>query len=209
MDAQSAGEWCTKQNKKYVCGVMRGHNALLFSSAFMGTRYEINSSPLLFPTTDHVNHPQDEFLPMNTCEDEKSNQLKSKEALLALLSGLEQGSAPLACILGGWCVSEALKGLGVSPGTMHDKLQLLNSPPLPLNPSPLHSSFSKRLSGMTVAVVGSGAIGCEALRLLGEIGVGKVFILDPDVVERSNLNRQVLFRYAPLLSPPPLHCQYI
>lgn len=43
-------------------------------------------------------------------------------------------------------------------------------------------------------MVGSGAIGCELLKNLALMGVGLVTITDNDVIEKSNLNRQFLFR---------------
>jgi ubiquitin-activating enzyme E1 len=43
-------------------------------------------------------------------------------------------------------------------------------------------------------LVGSGAIGCEHLKNLAYMGVGRVTVTDPDSIEKSNLNRQFLFR---------------
>lgn len=50
------------------------------------------------------------------------------------------------------------------------------------------------LKDATVVVVGMGALGNEAARLLAMIGVGRLLICDPDVVEVSNLSRTALFR---------------
>lgn len=46
--------------------------------------------------------------------------------------------------------------------------------------------------------VGAGAIGCELLKNFAMMGLGaeegEIYITDMDVIERSNLNRQFLFR---------------
>ena len=48
------------------------------------------------------------------------------------------------------------------------------------------------LRAARVAVVGSGALGCAILDQLARAGVGSLRIIDPDVPEMSNLQRQVL-----------------
>jgi molybdopterin/thiamine biosynthesis adenylyltransferase len=49
------------------------------------------------------------------------------------------------------------------------------------------------LRGARVVVVGIGGVGCTAAQTLVVSGVGHVHCVEPDVVELSNLNRQVLF----------------
>lgn len=50
------------------------------------------------------------------------------------------------------------------------------------------------ISESTVLVAGVGALGCEISKDLALIGVGKLVLVDMDIVEVSNLNRQLLFR---------------
>jgi len=51
-----------------------------------------------------------------------------------------------------------------------------------------------RLRAARVTILGVGAIGTATAASLAAAGVGHLRILDPDRVERSNLNRQILYR---------------
>jgi adenylyltransferase/sulfurtransferase len=50
------------------------------------------------------------------------------------------------------------------------------------------------LKNASILVVGAGGLGCGALPFLAAAGVGSLMILDADVIELSNLARQVLYR---------------
>lgn len=50
-----------------------------------------------------------------------------------------------------------------------------------------------KLSESTVMVIGVGAIGCEVAKNLALMGIGRLIMVDNDVVEISNLSRQMLF----------------
>ena len=52
----------------------------------------------------------------------------------------------------------------------------------------------QRLKGATVMVVGAGAIGNELIKNLALLGIGRLLIVDMDVIEQTNLTRSVLFR---------------
>jgi adenylyltransferase/sulfurtransferase len=49
------------------------------------------------------------------------------------------------------------------------------------------------IAASTVSVVGAGGLGSPALRLLTAIGFGKIRIIDRDVVELSNIQRQTIY----------------
>ncbi|MBW3660900.1 MAG: ThiF family adenylyltransferase [Gemmatimonadetes bacterium] len=51
----------------------------------------------------------------------------------------------------------------------------------------------RRLAGSRAVVVGCGALGSFQAQLLARAGVGRLTVVDRDFVERSNLQRQVLF----------------
>ena len=51
----------------------------------------------------------------------------------------------------------------------------------------------KKIKNARVLVVGSGGLGCPILMYLTGAGIGKIGIMDPDIVTLSNLQRQILF----------------
>ena len=50
-----------------------------------------------------------------------------------------------------------------------------------------------KLKASHIAIIGAGGIGCPAITYLAAAGIGKLTIIDHDVVELSNLQRQPLF----------------
>jgi len=51
----------------------------------------------------------------------------------------------------------------------------------------------KKLHGATVAIFGLGGVGGTAFEALLRAGVGTIYAIDRDVVDESNLNRQILY----------------
>jgi adenylyltransferase/sulfurtransferase len=49
-----------------------------------------------------------------------------------------------------------------------------------------------KLQQSSIVVVGAGGLGCPALQYLAAAGVGHIAIIDDDIVESSNLQRQIL-----------------
>jgi molybdopterin/thiamine biosynthesis adenylyltransferase len=59
----------------------------------------------------------------------------------------------------------------------------------------------KLVKNSRVLIVGVGGLGCEIAKNLAMLGVGHLDLIDLDIIEHSNLNRQVLFTGAKLGEP--------
>ena len=52
----------------------------------------------------------------------------------------------------------------------------------------------RKLKGASIAIVGAGGIGSAVIPALAGAGIGRLTIIDDDVVDRTNLQRQPIFR---------------
>ena len=51
----------------------------------------------------------------------------------------------------------------------------------------------EKLKLANILIIGSGGIGCTTAELLARAGVGKITLIDADIIEMSNLQRQIAF----------------
>lgn len=149
---------------------------------------------------------------------EEGEKVELDEKLLKELSYQARGDlAPMAAFFGGLAAQEVLKSVS---GKFHPIVQWLYFDSLESLPNsvkrseelckPLNSrydgqiavfgqEFQQKLANINEFLVGAGAIGCEMLKNWAMIGLatgskGKISVADMDQIEKSNLNRQFLFR---------------
>ncbi|KAL8633806.1 hypothetical protein Q9189_000542 [Teloschistes chrysophthalmus] len=149
---------------------------------------------------------------------EGEDKVEVGEKLIRELSYQAQGDlSPMAAFFGGLAAQEVLKSVS---GKFHPIVQWLYFDSLESLPSSIKRSeelckptgsrydgqiavfgteFQEKLGNVNQFLVGAGAIGCEMLKNWALIGLaagpkGKINVADMDQIEKSNLNRQFLFR---------------
>ena len=149
---------------------------------------------------------------------EGEDKIELDEKLLRELSYQARGDlAPMAAFFGGLAAQEVLKSVS---GKFHPIVQWLYFDSLESLPTSTKRSeelckptgsrydgqiavfgkeFQDKIANINEFLVGAGAIGCEMLKNWAMIGLstgpkGKITITDMDQIEKSNLNRQFLFR---------------
>jgi molybdopterin/thiamine biosynthesis adenylyltransferase/rhodanese-related sulfurtransferase len=59
----------------------------------------------------------------------------------------------------------------------------------------------EKLKGARVLMIGAGGLGCPVLQYLAAVGVGQIGIVDDDIVDLTNLQRQILYSTADVGKP--------
>lgn len=149
---------------------------------------------------------------------EGEEKVELDEKIITELSYQAQGDlSPVAAFFGGMAAQEVLKAVS---GKFHPIVQFLYFDSLESLPaatkrseqecSPINSrydgqiavlgrEYQEKLGNVKQFLVGAGAIGCEMLKNWALMGLGagpkgKITVTDNDQIEKSNLNRQFLFR---------------
>lgn len=135
--------------------------------------------------------------------------------------------APMCAVIGGMVAQEVLKACSSKFGPIKQHFMFDSLESLPVDLSPVEADFApegsrydsqiavfgrgfqSKLEASRGFIVGSGAIGCEMVKLYALMGVsaaptGLLTLTDMDNIEKSNLNRQFLFRPADVGKPKSL-----
>ncbi|KAL1957404.1 hypothetical protein VTO42DRAFT_6084 [Malbranchea cinnamomea] len=172
----------------------------------------------MFPRPHNEADAEELFKLVQKLASEREEEIELDEKLIKELSYQAQGDlSPMAAFFGGLAAQEVLKAVS---GKFHPIVQWLYFDSLESLPESVERSeelcapqntrydgqiavfgkdFQEKLSNVTQFLVGAGAIGCEMLKNWAMIGLatgprGQITVTDMDQIEKSNLNRQFLFR---------------
>ncbi|KAH7312439.1 hypothetical protein B0I35DRAFT_436998 [Stachybotrys elegans] len=147
-------------------------------------------------------------------------EIEIDEKLIKELSYQATGDLnPMAALFGGIAAQEVLKAVSgkfqpINQWMYFDSLESLPTKfkRTPKTCKPIGSrydgqiavfgtEYQNKIANLKQFLVGAGAIGCEMLKNWAMIGLGtgpegKIYVTDMDSIEKSNLNRQFLFRAA-------------
>lgn len=158
------------------------------------------------------------ILAQNSLKSQKNDKNDEKSLFIALARCSSAVLAPMASAIGGIAAQEVIKSVSgkFSPIMQHLLFDAAECCP-PLNEmtdlaqfAPLNTRYDdtvavfginilEKLKKLKLFLVGAGAIGCEVLKNWAMMGVacgegGGINVTDMDSIEKSNLNRQFLFR---------------
>ncbi|KAG8089307.1 hypothetical protein GUJ93_ZPchr0011g27904 [Zizania palustris] len=167
-------------------------------------------------STDDVHRLIDFAVSINETLGDRKLEEHDNKLLHHFASGSRAVLNPMAAMFGGVVGQEVVKACS---GKFHPLYQFFyfdsveSLPVEPLEPNELKpensrydaqisvfgSKLQKKLEQAKIFMVGSGALGCEFLKNLALMGIscsqnGKLTVTDDDVIEKSNLSRQFLFR---------------
>uniref|UniRef100_A0A8D8LVH5 E1 ubiquitin-activating enzyme n=1 Tax=Cacopsylla melanoneura TaxID=428564 RepID=A0A8D8LVH5_9HEMI len=156
----------------------------------------------------------DKFIAL--AKESKLNPGELDEKLLQLFAKISSGNCnPINCVIGGIVAQEVMKACS---GKFHPIFQwlyfdavecidediaetdaIVNGSRYEGQVAIFGKNFQETLGKLKYFVVGAGAIGCELLKNFAMMGVGagpggQIYVTDMDLIEKSNLNRQFLFR---------------
>jgi ubiquitin-activating enzyme E1 len=171
-----------------------------------------------FPRPHNDSDAQEVIKIANELASSQEEKVELDEKLIRELSYQARGDLnPLAAFFGGVAAQEVLKAVSGKFNPIHQWLYLDSLESLPTSVTrseetckPLGTrydgqiavfgkEFQDKIASVKQFLVGAGAIGCETLKNWAMIGLGtgpkgKIWVTDMDQIERSNLNRQFLFR---------------